>query len=93
MISLSNILKSIFGLSAKNKEAHKTAQEAVYQTIKSFGKAGCISDDVLRLNPSMLYPSITARYSKMIRDNLIEVTGEHRPGNSGCSQRVMRAKV
>jgi hypothetical protein len=88
-----NLLKSILNFLLGKKKQHKTVQETVYETIKSFGQRGCISDQVLKRNPSMPYPSVTARYRELLEKNLVEFTGELRPGNTGRSQRVMRAKV
>ena len=67
-------------------------EELVYNTIKSFGQKGCISDDVLSLYSHLPYSSVTARYKALMQKNLIEDTGERRSGKSGRSQRVMRTK-
>lgn len=53
---------------------------------------GCIADDVLASFPSYPYPSITARFSALIRKGLIERTDERRKGRSGRGQSVMVAK-
>jgi hypothetical protein len=91
-MKLVNLLKSIINfLMGKNVE-HKTVQAIVYDTIKSFGKKGCISDEVLSKNSNLKYPSITARYHELLEKNLIELTGKMRPGLSGKNQRVMRVK-
>ena len=66
-------------------------QQKVYFAIKSFGKDGCISDEVREyLNP-MPYGSITSHYGFLLGKGYIELTGEKRPGKSGRNQRVMRA--
>jgi hypothetical protein len=67
-------------------------EKLVYSEIKSHGETGCISDDVRGAFPHLPYSSVTARYKALIDKNLIEDTGERRQGNSGRSQRVLRAK-
>ena len=78
---------------ATPKSKGKTVEFMVYETIKSYGKKGCISDDVVRKNTNVPYPSITARYKELMDKNLIELTGETRSGQTGKAQRVMRARV
>ena len=69
-----------------------TALEAiVHQVIKSFGSAGCISDDVLLAMPDYAYGTVTPRYRPLIAKGLIITPGEKRKGVSGRSQRVMVA--
>jgi len=63
----------------------------VYEAIKSFGRTGCISDDVCAVLADIRYGSVTPRYRKLLEKGLIEVTGETRRAVSGRSQRVMRA--
>ena len=87
-----NLLKSILNFLLGKKQTQKTVQQTVYETIKSFGKEGCISDDVLTKNSKLRYSSVTARYRELIDMNVIELTGEYRPGQSGKNQRVMRVK-
>lgn len=87
-----NLLQSILNFLLGKKETEKTVQEKVYDTIRSYGKRGCISDEVLKKNSKIRYSSITARYRELIEMNLVELTGEYRPGESGKSQRVMRVK-
>jgi hypothetical protein len=69
----------------------RSTQERVYDAIKSFGKDGCISDQVLDYLKPMPYGSITSHYGLLIEKGYIELTGEKRPGKSGRRQRVMRA--
>ena len=66
-------------------------EAVVYEAIKSFGRTGCISDDVLVVLPDIRYGSITPRYRKLLEKGLIEITGETRRAVSGRSQRVMRS--
>lgn len=69
-----------------------TALEAlVYQEIKACGADGCISDDVRRSFFAYPYSSITARYAALQRKGLIICGPDKRKGDSGKSQRVMRA--
>ena len=65
-------------------------ERIVLTAIQSFGKKGCISDEVLLGLPAHSYPSITARYKSMTEKKLIEVIGT-RTGLSGRQQRVYRA--
>ena len=66
-------------------------EKLVYDTIKEFGAAGCISDDVRNKHSTLSYSSITARYASLLNKNLIKLTGEKRAGTSGRNQRVMVA--
>ena len=90
MLLIRNILK-MFKATPKSKG--KSVETVVYETIKQYGNTGCISDDILNKNSNIPYPSITARYSSMLKRNMIELTGESRPGKTGKAQRVMRVKV
>lgn len=64
----------------------------VWLTIKSFGAAGCISDQVRAALPDIKsYSSVTARYKALAEGGHIVFTGEKRKGLSGRSQRVMVA--
>lgn len=63
----------------------------VYEAIRSFGDAGCISDEVRALFPHLPYSSVTARYKALIDKGFIEATGDRREGQSGRTQRVLRA--
>jgi hypothetical protein len=92
MILIGGLLKTIINFLLGKKSEPKTVQTTVYETVKSFGKKGCISDEILKKNSSIRYSSITARYKELLEKNLIELTGEYRPGSSGKSQRVMRAR-
>jgi hypothetical protein len=67
-------------------------EQMVYEAIKSFGRSGCISDQILSQFSTFPYSSVTARYRALMDKGLIEDTGERMPGRSGRSQRVMRAK-
>lgn len=63
----------------------------VYEAIRSFGDAGCISDEVRALFPHLPYSSVTARYKALTNKGFIEDTGLRRDGLSGRPQRVLRA--
>lgn len=65
-------------------------ERIVLTAIQSFGKRGCISDEVLLGLPGYRYSSITARYRALIDNGLIEIIGT-RKGVSGRQQRVYRA--
>ena len=62
-------------------------ERIVLTAIQSFGKKGCISDEVLL---GYRYSSITPRYRALIDNGLIEIIGT-RKGVSGRQQRVYRA--
>ena len=63
----------------------------VYEAIKKYGFYGCISDQIRAQYPAYPYSSITARYRALLDKGFIIDTGERRQGQSGRSQRVMRA--
>jgi hypothetical protein len=63
----------------------------VYEAIKSYGKNGCISDDVRAMYPTYPYSSITARYRALLDRGMIVDSGVRMPGKSGRSQRVLIA--
>jgi len=64
----------------------------VYEAIKKYGDRGCISDQIRALYPAYPYSSITARYRALLDKGFIIDTGERRQGQSGRSQRVMKAQ-
>ena len=76
---------------AAEKVDTASLEKIVYETIKGFGEAGCISDQVLELNPNLPYSSVTARYKSLLTKGYIEINGV-RQGASGKNQRVMRVK-
>ena len=63
----------------------------VYEAIKKYGDRGCISDQIRALYSAYPYSSITARYRALLDKGFIVDTGERRQGQSGRSQRVMKA--
>ena len=65
-------------------------ERIVLTAIQSFGKKGCISDEVLLGLPGYRYSSITPRYRALIDNGLVEIIGT-RKGVSGRQQRVYRA--
>lgn len=79
-------------IEAAIKVDSKHLEAMVYGAIKSFGYHGCISDQIREKFPHLPYSSVTARYRALIDKNFVEDTGERRIGDSGRSQRVMRAK-
>lgn len=66
-------------------------EKIVYETIKSHGINGCISDRVRMLHPAYPYSSITARYRALLDKGMIIDSGVRMPGRSGRNQRVMVA--
>ena len=66
-------------------------EQMVYETIKTFGERGCISDEVRAKFIGFPYSSVTARYRALLDRGYIEDTGMRRKGTSGKNQRVMRA--
>ena len=67
-------------------------EKLVYETIKQFSN-GCTQDDVLALNPTKPYSSITARFRALLDKGFIEDTGERKPGLSGKLQRIVKVKA
>lgn len=67
-------------------------ESLVYETIKSFGDRGCISDEVRAKLPGLPYSSVTARYRALLDKDLIVDTGERRKGWSTRNQRVLKIK-
>jgi len=65
-------------------------EQIVLTAIRSFGKKGCISDEVLLGLPGHRYSSVTPRYRALIDNGFIEIIGT-RKGVSGRQQRVFRA--
>lgn len=65
-------------------------ESMVYEAIKKFGMAGCISDDIRAMYPHLPYSSVTARYRALLDKGFIEIIGTRRC-QSGRNQRVMRA--
>lgn len=76
--------------SAKSVDTSKL-EAMVYEAICRFGEAGCISDEIRDMFPTMPYSSVTARYRALLDKGFIVDTGARKPGKSGRSQRVMRA--
>lgn len=74
--------------------AHKVdsagLEKMVYETIKSFGAKGCISDEILAIHNNLPYSSVTARYRALLDKKLIVDTGERRAGKSGKPQRILK---
>lgn len=66
-------------------------EQLVYETIARFAN-GCTQDDVLALNPTKPYSSITARFRALLDKGFIEDTGQRKPGRSGKLQRVVKLK-
>lgn len=61
----------------------------ILTVIRSFGKEGCISDQIRTRFPDEPYSTVTGKYSVLERKGKIEVIGK-RPGKSGRKQKVMR---
>lgn len=64
-------------------------EKLVFETIKRFDD-GCTQDDVLALNPTKPYSSITARFRALLDKGFIEDTGIRKAGRSGKLQRVVK---
>lgn len=67
-------------------------EKIVLAAIESFGKKGCISDEVLEILPSFRYSTVTARYKQLKEKGLILTTDMKRKGKSGRFQHVMWSK-
>jgi|TARA_R100001460_G_scaffold56465_5_gene96093 hypothetical protein len=84
-----------------SKESAKKVKTAklfnlVYETIKSFGRRGCISDDVIRIlavEGNIGFHSITPRYKPLEEQGKIIRDGNKRKGRSGTEQLIMIADV
>lgn len=63
----------------------------VLNAIKSFGRDGCISDQVQDALPQHRYSTVTARYKSLKEKNLIKVDSRKKKGASGRYQLVMWA--
>ena len=66
-------------------------EKLVFNTIRSFGTTGCISDEVQSRLPDLAYSSVTARFKALIDKGLVNIDGK-RKGRSGRNQRVMVAR-
>lgn len=66
-------------------------EELVYGVIKSFGRAGCIGDDVHAALPHIGIQTISPRYKGLKKKKMIVETGEKRIAKSGKRQMVLRA--
>lgn len=64
-------------------------EKIVLAAIDSFGKKGCISDDVLKILPTFGYSTVTARYKQLKEKGLILTDDTKRKGKSGRYQIVM----
>lgn len=67
-------------------------ERLVLSAIISFGKDGCISDDVLNTLSHHRYSTVTARYKQLKEKDLVIVDGTKRKGSSGRQQLVMWSK-
>jgi len=65
-------------------------EQIVFDTIKSFGKTGCISDNVRDALPEYGY-GVTARYKALKDKDLIKVDNRTAKGRSGRQQQIMWA--
>lgn len=66
-------------------------EKLVFSDILEAGRKGCISDQIRAKHPNLPYSSITARYAALERKKFIFYAGDKRKGQSGRSQRVIRA--
>lgn len=104
-VSLADVFSRVFGTAdfklyrpndpETSREAARSVntprlEQLVYETIKDYGAAGCISDDVRATHPTLAYSSVTARFKALAEKGLIRYEGRRR-GASGRSQRVMVA--
>ena len=72
-------------------------ESRVYEIIKSFGRQGCIQDEVLRmclrLYGHIPYSTVTARFKSLQEKDLIYYNSERRKGKSGRPSRVRVASI
>ena len=67
-------------------------EKLVYSVIITFGKKGCISDDVLEALSMHRYSTVTARYKQLKEKGLVMTDHRKRKASSGRQQLVMWAK-
>jgi len=77
-----------------SKEAAKSLgvsemESVVASTIREFGAAGCISDQVVDALPHHRYSTITARYKQLKEKGIIRVDDRKIKAESGRNQLVM----
>lgn len=68
-----------------------SAEDRVLRAIRAAGAHGTTQDALLDALPGMRYPTLTARFSALLRQGRIVDTGERRLGRSGRAQRVLVA--
>ena len=67
-------------------------ERKVYEVVASFGRNGCIANDVEARLLSHASHTITPRFRPLLNKGLIEETGEKRVGIYGRNQRVVRVR-
>lgn len=71
-------------------------EEKVYKAVKTFGRKGCIQDQILQMFPGANlgknYGSLTGRFAALLEKKYIFDTQERRIGSAGRGQRVLVAK-
>ena len=65
-------------------------ERLTFNTICTYGRHGCIQDDVVDTHAYLPYSSVTARFSALERKNLIVRGPDKRIGRAGKEQFVMR---
>ena len=64
-------------------------ESIVAETIRSFGAAGCISDQVVNALPQYRYSTITARYKQLKEKGIVCIDDRKIKAESGRRQHVM----
>lgn len=72
-------------------QSERDAFKWAVRAIRAAGAHGTTQDALLDALPSMSYPTLTARFSALLRQGRIADTGERRLGRSGRAQRVLVA--
>lgn len=94
MTKINKVLTEISPQSTSRKKSQLSQlsqSEQVLNVIKSAGKKGVTSDEVISALPGMPYGSITSKYSSLKKSGHIKIDGRTRDGSSGKQQHIMWA--
>lgn len=70
-----------------------SVEDRVLREIRKAGESGTTQDALRDAMPDVSYPTLTARFSALLRKGLIADSGERRLGKSGRKQRVIVATI
>jgi hypothetical protein len=90
MSKINKVLSEMSPVSTSVRRKSSLSQtEQVLKVIKSAGKKGVTSDEVLNALPNIPYGSVTSKYSSLKKSGHIKVDGRTRDGDSGKQQHIM----